>query len=72
MPDSYVSSMGSAFTETGYPPTADRDGDRNGAAANAARAFSLPDRHANEYRGQALHRVVRPARAGHHRAELAA
>ena len=24
MPDSYVSSMGSAFTETGYPPTADR------------------------------------------------
>jgi hypothetical protein len=28
MPDSHVSSMGSAFTETGYPPTADRDGDR--------------------------------------------
>src|SRR5215472_4796092 len=28
MPDSYVSSMGSAFTETGYPPTADRDADR--------------------------------------------
>ena len=28
MPDSYVSSMGSAVTETGYPPTADRDADR--------------------------------------------
>src|SRR5215469_5227534 len=28
IPDSYFSSMGSAFTEAAQPPTADRDGDR--------------------------------------------
>src|SRR5215472_14539657 len=38
MSDSYVSSMGSAFTETGYSPTADRDADRK-----LARLRTLPE-----------------------------
>ena len=64
MPDSYVSSMGSAFTETAYPPTANRDGDRNlsrhpsgrratGPAASAifdAHNLDHPEKGDNEHR----------------------
>jgi hypothetical protein len=32
-----------------------------------APGFSVPDRHANECRGQAFHRLVRPARTDHNR-----
>ena len=51
MPDSYISSMGSAFMETGYPATADRDGDRK-----LARLYDAAE--LRRYRSQPIERVI--------------